>query len=79
MLLTHCTLLHFFLIFFCCCIPRVEEQKKEVRTFCDNSNLLINTKLTSVDFANFRDMLGEKKGPGSPGTFKKSPGTFGLL
>ena len=54
--------------------------------YCDNSNLSINyTKLTSVDFANSRDILGEKKGPGSPGTFKKvlgllnffSPGTTG--
>ena len=43
---------------------------------CDNSKLINYTKVTSVDFANSRDIQGGKKGPGGPGTFKKSPGTF---
>ena len=53
--------------------------------FCYNFNLIKYTKLTSVDFANFHDMQGEKRGQGVPGPLKKvlglmdlfSPGTMG--
>ena len=47
--------------------------------FCYNFNLIKYTKLTSVDFANFRDMQGEKRGQGVPERLKKVLGLIDLF